>query len=1763
MPPMSHATPQNSKPFNYYRLSLLFVFLFIGLLTAYAQEADCPDAIEVLELPFEDSGNTSDYGDLYAPNDVPPLAPNAVTNGSGTFPYLLGDNAAYALTPLTDGAITVSLTHPDESVALWVFTGCPYSETVGFHNSLSGTSRIIEDLPVTAGETYYILISTWPPPQGIDYTIQIEGDVEIGEVSPCTQAQAGTPDETHLYVCADNEFTISVSGASGYEEGLTRIWQSSPAGQDNWTDLPGNSALTLYVSEGIQENTDYRFAVSCNDQTAVSDIIEIQLFPHHEECYCTPFGNNSNYFISNFTTTGGTENISNNSGSFSEDGYGNFTDMAVSQKQGYTIDFEVELSGGNGGGFRIWVDWNNNGELDPNTEVAYHSTDYGTTHSGTIEVPLDAAPGPNRMRIVNHFMLFDADIDPCVMTHFHGEFEDYTFNIIELEGCDGTPSAGTPAETQVSVCPNYDFPVSVEGSSELSAGLTSVWQSSPAGEEEWADVEGATQAEFIIENGIQTATDFRFVVTCANSGQTDISEVIQAVITDDLSNCYCTPGASDPDYMINSFITYNGTQNISNTGSGFSPGGYGDFTEMTVSQVQGESISFEASLLNDSAGFRIWIDWNKDGYFDPETEVAYSSTNYEDLHIGTIEIPEDTAEGPTIMRMASHWWDNTGNINPCETNHSYGEFEDYTFEVILLEQCEGTPSAGTPTENEISVCPDVAFSLSVEGATQSSSGLSRIWQSSPAGEEEWTDLEGAVYPEYQSDEGIAVPMDFRYKVYCENSDETTFSPTIHLTINENPTECYCIPKGTNPAYFINNFSTAEGNQNINNNDSGFSENGYGDFTDMTVSQLQNEAISFEADLSGGTAGLRIWIDWNQDGVFDPETEIAYDQPAYLNTHTGTIAVPYEALPGATRMRMQSHYYSVFGFDPCAPHHTDGEFEDYTFEVISLENCEGTPTAGTPSETEIAQCPGTSFTLSVEGTSDLVAGMTRTWQFSPAGENNWTDIEGADLPEYEISEGIEENTDYRYVVTCENSDETDLSEIIHGIVSPPTECYCLPEGSGPDNNTSEILNFSLSNLSHDTPPSEGLDKPGYSDYSQIAETAQLNPNVSYVASITTNTGSGNHSAAIWIDYNDDGIFDDSERVTYTPSAIGPGVTAYFPEFIVENYPGVHRLRVVYAGNDSNFTVGSSLYPCYLHTHLSEVEDYLVEILVLDECEGAPNAGVAMEDGDICANVPLSLSVTGASEYTENLVGQWQSSPAGQNDWTDVAGAYYHISQLPDGIAEPTDFRYVLACTTSGTSDTSNIVTFGIKDVQDCYCSPSATLGISYIPTFTTTGGLENISNIASPFAPFGYGDYTDQTVTQVKGESFDFMALIVELPTGMRIWIDWNQDGVFDPINEVVYASSVGSFDHYGTITIPEDALPGKTRMRIVNAYNNATADVDPCATDHEFGEFHDYSVMVLSSYDCLPPTNFSVDFVGDTYAFLTWDAGEGNAWEVMYGNAGFDPETQGQSVIINGNPEVFIEDLNYESSYEVYVRTLCVTGESSWTGPESMITYPEPPPYSHMCTAQYIEPNLECVDGFYTNVDAFQEMDEPTGSCLGDSQGTNSVWFTFEAPFSGEGTLIIDSNQSGFFTEMVVFEAPSDCTNMNTLGPEVACMNEEDELIFSDLTPGQVYYVRISGHDDLSGEFCITYAPEGPMSVDKHLFDDFSYYPNPVNNELTLKSGNIIENVNVYNLLGQQVMEVTPNNTTTQISTESLSSGTYMMKVSIDGAQRTFRIIKK
>ena len=80
------------------------------------------------------------------------------------------------------------------------------------------------------------------------------------------------------------------------------------------------------------------------------------------------------------------------------------------------------------------------------------------------------------------------------------------------------------------------------------------------------------------------------------------------------------------------------------------------------------------------------------------------------------------------------------------------------------------------------------------------------------------------------------------------------------------------------------------------------------------------------------------------------------------------------------------------------------------------------------------------------------------------------------------------------------------------------------------------------------------------------------------------------------------------------------------------------------------------------------------------------------------------------------------------------------------------------------------------------------------------------------------------------------------------------------------------------------------------------------------------------------------------------------------------------------------------------------------------------------------------------------------------------------------------------------------------------------------------------------------------LGIEDNLFNNFNHYI--TNNNLVMSSSSSLENIQLYNLPGQQVFSKKLSNTNETINIASLDTGIYIAKVSIQGKSKSFKIVK-
>src|SRR5690606_26979054 len=147
----------------------------------------------------------------------------------------------------------------------------------------------------------------------------------------------------------------------------------------------------------------------------------------------------------------------------------------------------------------------------------------------------------------------------------------------------------------------------------------------------------------------------------------------------------------------------------------------------------------------------------------------------------------------------------------------------------------------------------------------------------------------------------------------------------------------------------------------------------------------------------------------------------------------------------------------------------------------------------------------------------------------------------------------------------------------------------------------------------------------------------------------------------------------------------------------------------------------------------------------------------------------------------------------------------------------------------------------------YCLPSSPQAY-YFTQFNTSNATENIVfSYSGSDLGVGYKNNTDMIVAQNAGASFDFTSNYVGGASGVRIWVDWNNNFI-DEREEGLYYLGSSAGINTGTLAVPQDDMRGTDRMRI-RAQQGATSVPSAC-DEVNAGEAIDFALQVPC--DALP-----------------------------------------------------------------------------------------------------------------------------------------------------------------------------------------------------------------------------------------------------------------------------------------------------------------------
>jgi hypothetical protein len=381
--------------------------------------------------------------------------------------------------------------------------------------------------------------------------------------------------------------------------------------------------------------------------------------------YCASNGVSSREYINRFAITGIVDTTTGNN-----NGYGDYRNLILNLKRNTSYNLSIYpawIGTARSEVYAVWIDYNNDADfLDAGEQVFSRAKTTVSPVTGTFTVPVSAVIGSVRMRVS---MKYNTAPTSCE-TGLAGEVEDYTISITDVVALDVQPPT-TPLNLSASNVTSSSVDLSWSASTD-NVKLTryDIYRN--------GNLSGSATTTKATISGLNANTLYSFYVKAVDSAG-NASTNSNQVDTTTLTATYCITNSST---TLREYINRFQLGTINNT-SGANATGYGNYLSLSTNLLLGSTNT--ATIIPGwngtarSEGYRVWIDFNRDGDFADAGEQVFNQAKTTATSIsGSILIPATVTTGTTRMRVIIKY--NTSPI-PCETAGFAGEVEDYTVNI--------------------------------------------------------------------------------------------------------------------------------------------------------------------------------------------------------------------------------------------------------------------------------------------------------------------------------------------------------------------------------------------------------------------------------------------------------------------------------------------------------------------------------------------------------------------------------------------------------------------------------------------------------------------------------------------------------------------------------------------------------------------------------------------------------------------------------------------------------------------------------------------------------------------------------------------------------------------------------------------------------------------------------------------------------------------------------------------------------------------------
>lgn len=902
---------------------------------------------------------------------------------------------------------------------------------------------------------------------------------------------------------------------------------------------------------------------------------------------------------------------------------------------------------------------------------------------------------------------------------------------------------------------------------------------------------------------------------------------------------------------------------------------------------------------------------------------------------------------------------------------------------------------------------------------------------------------------------------------------------------------------------------------------------YEDFTATAVAAGQSTTASLSITFETGyTYDTHVWIDLNDDFTFD-STELLYSGTSANNIPTtldASFVVPVDAPLGDHRVRIGTADTGQATPNPCYTG-SYGVTIDMTITVTEPPSCLA-PTALTVSAVAAT-------TVDVAWSSD---GSNFNIEYGPSGFTQGTGTtDTSAVASYSLT-GLSANTSYDlYVQTDCSADGSETSDWA-GPITFVTECDAISTFPYTENFDTDWSCWTVVNADSDS-------------YTWSQSSTYITPR----SGSFTAHGMGS---------NDDYLI--SPQFTLT----GNERLVWYDIVESSTYNNTYDVLISTTGkNIADFTTNLGTYDCTntsWEEHIIDLSMYTgnVYIALHQTYSAITYYGFGVDDFSV-EEIPSCLSPT---DVTATNI----TSSSADISWVSD-GTSFNIEYGPEGFTPGSGTTDTTTTTSYSLSGLSSNTTYDVYVQNDCGSNGTSemvlvTLTSSPACGDTVTYCYDNGLNSVFSATVDNVGDYI--TVSIIEGDTESCCDDLIIYDTS-------------DDSGNVLYSGA-------GDLT----GVSVTSTTGIISVWVDADGSIS-CLNPSSWSGLPSTSLVMditcTPPPSCEDPSDLTVSDITTTTASVSWTANNSEtAWEYQVVESGLSPAETGLAT--SDNP-LLLTGLVDNTAYDVYLRANCgADGTSEWVM-VSFTTEPAPivPDYINDFTTfpgdlwtldqGFVSSWLE--DGFANN--------GTTGAAKSNiySSGNNNIMYS----------PVFDLSGGQYFLNL---KAAVATWNSSTTG---SSMGSDDSVTVSISTDGGTTWtalhvwdvnntppiegvdmpeVDLSSYSSNSARFAIIMndgAVNDPedydffiddfqittdsLGVDDNSISLFNYFPNPVNDVLTIKAQSSVEDVKVFNMLGQMVLHQNPNSRDCTVDLSAMQTGAYFVQVSIGNNVEMVRVLKK